>query len=268
MFAFLTAQSGEKQLADFSSGDVGDQVCSRVFCCARKCGISHDSLPSVAELTVLEFIKKVMFRKFNAPENGPRPLTYNKGCRLIDVDITQHGVKTRGHLWKLGRVVDTADFPPELPWIEKAKGNLNLHERKALLQLAIFLEDTDDFLAHQIYDYLDYDAASVGKRWVTFTEKHLYDMAAELAAGILARRELMLGKLWNSPWHSFYRAVFVLQEMECNGPSPPPSFAFTSVMQGQIGSQHHDANDLDYNASLAVDIQGSAGGEPRLRVQN
>ncbi|TLD07315.1 hypothetical protein PgNI_10147 [Pyricularia grisea] len=134
--------------------------------------------------------------------------------------MTSHGVKTRGHLWKLGCVVDTADFPPNLPWIKNPTELLICMNGKLCY---------------------NYDVAYVGKLWSTFTEKDFYNMVLELAAAILARWELMLSNLWNNPWQYSYRAVFFFL------PSPPLSFAFTSVMQGQTGLQKHDANGFDYN---------------------
>lgn len=165
-------------------------------------------------------------------------------------------MKTSGHIWKLGRVIDTAYFPKKLPWIDEGKGNLTLYERKRLLQLANFLKkDGYHFLAGKIDNYLAYDAASVGKKWMTFTQMHLHCMAVELAAAILAGRKLRLGAVWYVQRQSPYRAVFVLPQQQCNEP-PRHAFVFTSVRQGRIGSYQHCANDIDYNVSLTVQIEG------------
>jgi hypothetical protein len=40
-----------------------------------------------------------------------RSLTFNKSCRFTHVKLNKRDIMTRGYLWKLGRIVQTADFP-------------------------------------------------------------------------------------------------------------------------------------------------------------
>ena len=98
------------------------------------------NMASVAGLKMSKFLERLMFRGFHAPEDTTRRLTFNKGCRLADVELTAGGIATRGHLWKLGWVVDTAKFPRRLPWIDEPLGRLTLYQRKCLLQLVLHLD--------------------------------------------------------------------------------------------------------------------------------
>ncbi|KAK3935471.1 hypothetical protein QBC46DRAFT_453446 [Diplogelasinospora grovesii] len=203
-------------------------------------------MASVDELTMSEFLHRMMFRQFNAPEDDTRRLKFNKGCRLTDVELTAGGIATRGHLWKLGSIIDTARFPRELPWIYEPRGRLTLPERKPLLQLVFGLRELDyRWLADRIDEYLTADA-DAEEEYRSFTEMYLHCMAAELAAAILDRRKLRLGSIWDkSERPALYRALCVWSDRGGDGPYPPAAFAFTSAWQGDSGSQTHDANDID-----------------------
>src|SRR5437773_2617343 len=54
----------------------------------------NNDMTSVAGLTVSEVLNRLMFREFNAPEDDTRRLTFNKGCRLTDVELTAGGIAT------------------------------------------------------------------------------------------------------------------------------------------------------------------------------
>ncbi|KAL8372203.1 hypothetical protein RB595_001816 [Gaeumannomyces hyphopodioides] len=168
----------------------------------------NDEIASVAELTASKFLNKLMFQAFKAPGGDTRPLTFNKGCRLIDVKLMAGGIATSGHL-------------------------------------------------------------------CTFTDLYLHRMAVELADAILTRRKLRLGIIWDKGQSAPYSAIFVWSGQGGNGPYPLPSdFVFTSVRQGDLGSDIYDANDIDCHVSLVVDIEspfgggGGGGGVQRLRVHD
>jgi hypothetical protein len=227
---------------------------------------SNDDTPSVAGLTTSGFISRLMFRSFHAPEDDTRRLTFNKGCLLTDVRLTEGGIVTRGHLWRLGPVISTATFPQKLPRIRQPHGRLTLGERRCLLQLVLQLNDMGhEPLANQIDDYLDVDAHS-GENYASFTDMYLHLMAVELAAAIFAGRKLRLGCIWdNSKRSAPYTGIFVW-----SGPNHPPSnFVFISARQGYRGSQAHDANDIDRHVSLLVDKAASERGSmPQLRIRS
>jgi hypothetical protein len=231
----------------------------------------NDDRASVAGLTTSEFFNRLMFRAFNAPADDTRRLTFNKGCRLTDVELTAGGIATKGHLWELDCVIDTAEFSRKLPWVPI--GRLALDERKCLQQLVFHLRKLGDrcqLLADRIKKYLDADA-NAGQEYASFTEMHLDRMATELAAAILAGRKLRLGYIWDGSkrWKP-YRAVFVWSDQGSDELyPPPPAFVFTSTRQGDPGSQTYDANDIDCHVSLQVD-KGPLTGDsvPKLRVRS
>ncbi len=232
----------------------------------------NDDMISATNLTVSEFTKRYMFQAFNAPEDDTRRLTFNKGCRLTDVELTAEGTATKGHLWKLDHVVDTASFKRKLPWVDKPHGRLTLTQRKRLRRLVLHLSALGySQLAARINKHLDIDAhAHAGKGYASFTEKYLHRMAVELVAAIRARRKLMLGSIWDPTGQSApYRAIFVWSGEGGDGVYLPPAFVFTSVRQGKRGSQAHLANDIDHHVSLEVDLEEPlGGGVPFIRVRN
>lgn len=235
---------------------------------------SNVGMTSVAGLTTSEFLNKLMFRAFNAPEEDPRRLTFNKGCRLTDVELTAGGIATRGHLWKLGHIIDTAKFQEELPWIDEPRGRLTLHQRRCLLQLVLHLYHLNyNWLAKRLDEYLAEDAHA-GEDYSSFTDMYLHHMATELAVAVQARRRLRLGALRGKgpPYRATpYRAIFVWSDQSGDRRRPPPpAFVFTSVRPGDPGSQTYDANDVDCHVSLEVDVEEALDGDsiPQLRVQN
>jgi hypothetical protein len=231
----------------------------------------NEEITSAADLTTSGFLETLMFRAFYAPEGNTRRLTFNKGCRLTDVELTAGGIATRGHVWKLGRVIDTSRFGRKLPWIDEPSGRLTLGQRKRLLQLVFHLNDLNyRWLADRIDDYLAADANAI-EDYASFTDMYLHHMAAELAAGIQARQKLRLGSIWDPTGQSApYRAVFVWSGEGDEGIYlPPPAFVFTSARQGDRGSRIHDANDINHHVSLKVELEeplGSSSSIPRLCV--
>ncbi|KFA80121.1 hypothetical protein S40288_04636 [Stachybotrys chartarum IBT 40288] len=218
---------------------------------------------SVAKLTPSECLEKLMYRGLKAPEHYGARLSYNKGCRLRDAVLTAGGIVAKGHLWELGRTIDTRRFTDELPWVEEAAGQLDLYDRKRLQKLAEHLDDLQhSHLAGLIGWYLDKDAAVRGKD-PTFTEWHLHNMAVDVVAAISARRKLILGSLRDKLGvRKSYSAVFVLPD-----DSPSPAFAFTSMWPADPGSEEHDANDVDHHVSLEVKKEhGRSSAKPQLRV--
>ncbi|PNP59742.1 hypothetical protein THARTR1_00621 [Trichoderma harzianum] len=227
----------------------------------------------VASLTTSKFLAKKLFKAFSAPEDDTRELTFNKGCRLTDVKLTTDGILTKGHLWKLSRVIDTSKFKKKLPWINNPRGRLTLNKRKRLLQLVFRLNNLGHRpLANRIDEYLADDAKSnAQKDFISFTEMYLHHMAAELAAAIRARRKLRLGSIWDPTGRlAPYCAVFVWSDKdEDEGEAhPPPAFVFTSAWSCDPGSKTHKANDIDRHVSLEVSLEKSPDGAsvPHLRV--
>ncbi|KFH40309.1 hypothetical protein ACRE_090290 [Hapsidospora chrysogenum ATCC 11550] len=231
---------------------------------------NSNNMATANKLKTSEFLDRFIFRGFRAPEDDTRQLTFNKGCRLTNVELTAAGIATRGHLWKLGRVINTARFRRQLPWIDEPRGRLTLGERKRLLQLVFCLSDSGyRLLADRIDEYLAIDAVNANEDYRSFTEMYLHRMATELAAAICAGRQLRLGSISDgSQRPAPYRAIFIWSDHADDGSVPPAGFAFTSAWQREVGSQKHDANDIDRHVSLEV-VNGTlkSRGVPQLRVR-
>ncbi|KAK2036159.1 hypothetical protein LZ31DRAFT_254661 [Colletotrichum somersetense] len=230
----------------------------------------NNKTTSVAELKTSAFLDIFMFRRFNAPEDETRQLTFNKGCRLKEVALTVSGIATKGHLWKLGPVIDTATFRRRrLPWIDEPKGRLTLYERKRLLQLVFYLCDLGyRWLADRLDGYLAADACA-GNEYHSFTEMYLHRMAIELSDAIRDCQKLRLGSIYDrSKQTVLYRAIFVWSDQSGDRAYSPAAFAFTSAWQADSGSQTHHANDIDRHVSLEVGKGPlGIGGVPQLRVR-
>ena len=233
---------------------------------------NDNRLNATTSLTMSEFFRQQVFEAFHAPEDDTRRFTFNKGCRLTDVELTAEGISTMGHLWKLDRIIDTSMFGLQLPRINKPSGRLTLDQRRRLRQLALHLFQLDHcILAQRIDQYLADDAES-GEGYASFTETYLHRMAVELATAVRARRKLRLGCIWDpTRRRSPYRAIFVWSttEEEGNGVYPPPAFVFTSARPRDPGSEEHDANDIDRHVSLEVDLEKplDCDGMPHLRIR-
>ncbi|KAH0598276.1 hypothetical protein MHUMG1_03573 [Metarhizium humberi] len=227
---------------------------------------NSDTLRPVAGLTASSFLQKYLFDGFSAPEDEPRYLTFNKGCRLSSVELTADGISAKGHLWKLGRVIDTAD---DFSVDRSRRYRSNKKERRdLLLPLIDYLREKGHItLADHLTRHLGVDA-DAGEGYGSFADIHLHDMASHVVAAIKAGRKLILGCI-RDPNNKYqpHRAVFVLprEDDRCRR----PKFVFTSAWPRHPGSETHDANDLDRHVSLGVDLDASLiDGTPRLRVRS
>lgn len=99
----------------------------------------HRRIEGMRGETVSSFLKARAFDAYYPPhtKNG---LTFNKGCRFMNVEFTEQGIKTWRHLWELSEVIKTSDFSRKLPFVRDAPDNeLSRHQRERLTQLAIEL---------------------------------------------------------------------------------------------------------------------------------
>ena len=71
-------------------------------------------------MSVTEYLDACFFKGIYAFKNE-HDLTFNKGCRFINVTLSASGIVTKGHLWKLGRIIQTGEFSRRLPWVGGAK---------------------------------------------------------------------------------------------------------------------------------------------------
>ncbi|KEY75050.1 hypothetical protein S7711_09657 [Stachybotrys chartarum IBT 7711] len=148
-------------------------------------------------MTVSMFLKAQLFSGFKGPA-AQESLTFNNGCRFFNVSLDQNGICTRGHLWKLGKTIDTSKYPPQGDWVNDPHGLLSLCQRKQLVYFAQRLRSSGHLaLSRTILRYLDHDAWIMAtipnpRRWLEgrLVERYMHIMASELADAIAEGRTL------------------------------------------------------------------------------
>ncbi|SPJ71744.1 uncharacterized protein FTOL_01472 [Fusarium torulosum] len=227
---------------------------------------------SMLEKTISQYLEDQAFKWFCAPRRKS-DLTFNKGCRFVDVQFRPSGIETKGHLWKLGRIIDTARFRLPLPKVDKSSCSLSENEQQRLTQLAAELRLLGETsVASQIEKFLNHDPNRQGETFKSepFSRQYLCLMAEELAAAIEKGKLLRLGRVWNSPEEEVpSSAIFVwdsdnternIQGISQNinnnskrGRRPKKEYAFTASRPLKRGSQQQGTNDLDHHVSLEVE---------------
>jgi hypothetical protein len=245
--------------------------------------------PRASEMTVSEFLKERVFDGFNSPSHQ-HSLTFNRSCRFFDVSLTSHGIRTRGHMWKIYKIIDTCTWPPQGAWVEDLSGMLEPIQRKQLAYFAYHLaREGHTRLSDEIETYLENDArlglARTPYGNLSFTQRYMHTMASEVADAIARGSTLGLGCLWTpgeGHRHSPYLAVFVLD----NGGTPSQTsdmsdesdesddgevFVFTASSPENNSSEEYDSNDLDRHVSFEVEVGGLVGDTdgliPQLRIR-
>ena len=233
--------------------------------------ILHNGTPrgSASNMTTSEFLKAYSFDKMLSPQDE-RSLSWNKGCRFIEVELTQTGIVTRGHLWRLGQIIHTNGFNNQLPFVDMPwEGELDLLEHRRLTRLCQELRSLDQRpLATYIEDYLFEDAA--GTRPYGIGENYMYMMAGEVASAIEEGKSLRLGRLQDAEGGSHpCTAIFVWDNNSCPGDGSSngePEFAFTSLQPKDTKCDGHDANDTHRHVSLQVDSPDTIASQERNNV--
>ncbi|KAI0872855.1 heterokaryon incompatibility protein-domain-containing protein [Hypoxylon argillaceum] len=206
---------------------------------------------------ITNFLNVQAFSRYSPPRLR-YGLTYNKGCRFIDAELTEHGTKTKGHLWKLGRVIDTSELPRALPYVEDG-GMLERDERRRLKLLANVVKKMGyDHLNKEICRYLQSRQAP---RHISFATQYQHQMAEKLAAAICQGRIIQLAALWDPSRSSPYCGIFI-----CNHSSPAatPGYVFTASREREADKDRHLPNDTDRHVSLEVDYGMGKRGLPFL----
>ncbi|KAK3386499.1 hypothetical protein B0H63DRAFT_430296 [Podospora didyma] len=238
--------------------------------------VLHNGGPPIsgaADLTVPEYLERALFSGFyrNTPKYN---LTLNKSCRFIDARFSESGIHTHGHIWKLGKVINTRDWPVQGEWVDVPHGKLDLIQRRRLAYLAEWLrEEGHRNLAVRICDYLGRDTslAGVSEGQMSFTERYMRAMAVEIADAIARGDPLALGCLWDTSgsWrYSSYMAVFVWGDRDGYAGEV---FAFTASRPEDASSDEFDLNDLDRHVSFEVAVEGKTQGQnwlvPTLKIR-
>ena len=241
--------------------------------------------PRVSEMTVSEFLKESVFDEFNSPSHQ-HSLTFNKSCRFFDVSLTNYGIETRGHMWKIHKIIDTCNWPRRGAWVKDLFSMLEPIQRRRLAYFARRLKrDGHTNLSHNIKAYLERDTelAEIWNSDLSFTERYIHTMASEVANAIARGSRLRLGYLWTpDEGHAYspYMAVFVwgdsgtpsqTSDMSDESGNDVKAFAFTASRPEDHSSEEYDLNDLDRHVSFEVEVEGCVGNTdgliPQLRIR-
>lgn len=219
---------------------------------------SPGELPSASNMTVFEYLDMQYLSTSPTPRHCPG-LTYRKGCRFIDVVLDGRGINTHGHLWELGEIIHTGEFPNQLPWVNFRNNHFSWKQLQRLLQL---IDELDYLkcgtLANLIERFLDrgpFGHPSGISRNETFGESHMLAMAQEVATAVVEGKRLRLGRLWKHKKQSTpYTAIFIWEEthdysrLQC----AEDRYVFTSSRPMNPGTDENDANDTDRHVCLEV----------------
>ncbi|KAI6080514.1 hypothetical protein F4821DRAFT_251367 [Hypoxylon rubiginosum] len=208
---------------------------------------------SISKMSVSEFLEAQSFHKFQSPLGQPN-LTFNKGCRFIDVELGEVGVGTKGHIWVLDQIIDTATFKGQLPWVDNPRDDLDLWTQKRLTQLSRKLGSPfPEGLANDIEAFLRGEA--VGNNSNQFVGDYMLTMAETVADAIQEKKALRLGRLWDPEGEvKPYRAIFVWQDAYRKNSNEKPAFAFTSSQPKEFGTDGCYVNDTNRHVSLEVQL--------------
>ncbi|KAI0814210.1 hypothetical protein GGR55DRAFT_701898 [Xylaria sp. FL0064] len=201
------------------------------------------------DLTVSRFLRVHSFDKISSPLEE-RSLTFNKGSRFTDVKLHQSGILTSGHLWKLGRIIETDHFRNRLPWVDSPGGKLTLLQQRYLTRLCQelekFLESIE--LSRCIANYLENDASNNAP--FQLGENYMLKMMKEVSEAIDSGRDLRLGSLRGS---EECMDIFIWEGDD------RPGIIFTSLRPKEPNIEKHISHDIDSHVSLEVDLGRGTG---------
>ncbi|KAH8800605.1 heterokaryon incompatibility protein-domain-containing protein [Xylogone sp. PMI_703] len=200
-------------------------------------------------------------------------LTFNKSCRFINARLTRKGIQTKGHLWRLDKLIFSRSFPGRLPYEQDSEHGLERRVRRRLRQLVNELDDSGcKSLSEQLDQFLQEDYKSSTNR--TFAKNWKDLMARTIVDAIDDGKILCAASLMNQ--RQRYKdggAIFILEGVGDNGTSENSDgsqshgwafkervFVFTSSQPRRERTETSDSNDIDRHVSLIVD-------SPDLRVR-
>ncbi|KAE8364275.1 heterokaryon incompatibility protein-domain-containing protein [Aspergillus caelatus] len=206
---------------------------------------------------IFEYLEKQSLRTFQTPDIDQK-LRFIKRCRFAKVKLSEEGILTSGHLWRLGKIVEDARGTE--PPVQGRNYKLNSYQRKRLGQLASHLGSGGcgsryECIAQAIDTYLDED-----KRWegegITFSKFYKDLMAEEIVKAMDDRYScrLRLGSLiprdecrGNNP----YSGVFIREAG--HRWTEKETYVFTAVW-----SDDKTIDDIEKHLSLEVELLGSS----------
>ncbi|RSM15847.1 hypothetical protein CDV31_004789 [Fusarium ambrosium] len=204
-------------------------------------------------------IHDLFFDGFKTP-HGEKSLTFNKGCRFVDVELTADGIETTGHLWKLDEKLKAPRSSPRLSQ-ESQKGQHQLPEyhRTRLQQLMELLKANKrknyTTLINDLEVFLERDAMVEDEG--PFGLRYCRMMAKELVRAMDADEGLSLGCLCDSRGNTtVHRGIFITGPKTDNLDDQVVTHVFTSLWSETNESDEYYGNDLDHHVSLGVEIGG------------
>ena len=210
--------------------------------------------------TVYELLKAESLDNFVAPVN--QQLTFLKGCRLVDVEVSMDGIEIKGHIWALGGIVKTGPMRDSRRPYDDKDGDLSRAERRTLKQLIGELQRRKyraDYriLVKELEAYLRRDAKA-GPR--SFSQKYQDIMAKEIVQAIWEGRPLHLARVVDGRGWSKrgFRAIFVMDSAR----HAADSYIFTSTCE----TDDIDI-DVDKHVSLQIGCRGPLSARPQLFVK-
>lgn len=208
------------------------------------------------EMTVSTFIEEESFDGF-CPPGSKSPLAFNNGCRFINVELTEDGIETAGHLWKLHRVIQTQQFPSRRSIMQEKSRDAHSHVIWRLNQLQHILKALGYHpLARQLATFVN---RSLGSRINgSFSQAYMRTMARMVVAAIDAQKLLCLGGLLEGGDDTFtYKGIFVLDdydEIEINSQweTHSPSDSEDDI---PIYQDDNDSGDSDGSTDGELDVE-------------
>ncbi|CEI61402.1 hypothetical protein FVEN_g5885 [Fusarium venenatum] len=222
--------------------------------------------------TVLEQVNDLFFDDFKAPD-GEKRLTYNKGCRFANVDFTKKGIKTKGHLWKLGETLRAPRSSPRLSQpTQQGEQQLSEYQRTRLRQLgelikakhggkdASIVEDMNEFLTEDAFVVDDEESFSLWYRRL---------MAKEVVRAMDADQNLSLGYLCDPAGEpTMAQGIFIPGRgaVDSSGilsqADQELAYVFTSLWSDSQVDEEYLANELDHHVSLGVRLSDDSSRDP------
>ncbi|KAI0903615.1 heterokaryon incompatibility protein-domain-containing protein [Ustulina deusta] len=192
-------------------------------------------------LPIADFLKTQFFNKIQSP--GPRrSLTFNKGCRFVDVKLTEAGIQTVGHLWQTDCLIPTKSFPPGYYYDRASENRLGPSENWRLQQLVDALNNCRQRdLAERLDAFLEDNYSSDGQP-LTFSREWQIRMANLVALAIDEGTTLCTAYLINGPQTGC--AIIITEQVN--------QFFFTAFAPGRDDSDKFDSNDVDKHVSIEV----------------
>lgn len=201
---------------------------------------------SASCLTITELIQRYAFNQFSPPESEyMNPLTFNKGCRFVDVELGNDGVHTHGHLWQLWeRAIEISDW--QLKKWKTVKQTLwgFYHSIKVRPHQAA--------IASQLKDFLNRTNGADWKMANSADDRYRCILAKTLADSIKRKKTLKLGYIPNLEF-SDPMAIFICPD-EVTRENDGPVFAFTSFKAMETSDGPEYDSDVHKHVSLQVDI--------------